>query len=74
MDAAMIEKEALRLRDVERAVLADKLLDSLCRRPAELEAAWDREADSRMAAFRDGRIDAVSGPESLADLHRKFPQ
>jgi putative addiction module component (TIGR02574 family) len=74
MEAAMIEKEALRLPDVERAVLVDRLLESLSRRPAALDAVWIREADSRMEAFREGQIEAVSGVEAMTDLRRKFPR
>ena len=68
----MIEKEALQLSDCERAVLADRLLASLSRRPAGLDDAWLREADERMAAYREGRINAVSGPEALAELRMDF--
>ena len=42
--------EALRLPERERAVLADRLLESLVRLPSELEAAWIREADERIVA------------------------
>lgn len=74
MNAAIIEKEALQLSDGERAVLADRLLESLSSRSADLEAAWIREADSRMAAFWDGRIEAVSGPRAMAELRVRFPR
>jgi hypothetical protein len=74
MEAVIVEKEALRLSDCERAVLADRLLESLSRRPAGLDDAWLREADDRMMAFRVGEIEAVSGPDSLADLRREFPR
>jgi putative addiction module component (TIGR02574 family) len=66
------EKEALQLSDCERAVLADRLLASLSRRPTGLDDAWLREADERMAAYREGRIEAVSGPEAMADLRGEF--
>ena len=72
MEAAIVEKEALQLSDCERAVLADRLLESLSRRPAGLESVWLREADDRMMAFRSGKIEAVSGPEALAELRREF--
>lgn len=72
MEAVIIEKEALRLSDGERAVLADRLLESLSRRPPSLDEAWLREADERMAAWREGKIEAVSGPEALAELRREF--
>lgn len=74
MEAVIIEKEALQLPDIERAVLADKLLESLSQRPAELEAAWVREADSRMAAFKESRIEAIPGPQAMADLREMFPR
>ncbi len=74
MEAVIVEKEALQLSDCERAVLADRLLESLSRRPAGLDDAWLREADDRMMAFRVGKIEAVSGPDSLADLRREFPR
>lgn len=72
MEAIMLEKEALLLPDCERAVLADRLLASLSRKPAGLDDAWLREADDRMKAFHEGRIVAVAGPESLAELRRDF--
>ena len=74
MDAAILEKEALRLSDGERAVLAERLLESLSRRPSELEAAWIKEADDRMEAYRGGRIQSVSGPGAMSDLRARFPR
>jgi hypothetical protein len=74
MEAVIIEKEALQLPEIERAVLADRLLASLSHRPAELEAVWLREADSRIEAFRSGKLEAVSGPEAMAELRRMFPR
>ena len=68
----MIEKEALQLSDCERAVLADRLLASLSRQPVGLDDAWLREADERMTAYREGKIEAVSGPAALAELRREF--
>ena len=74
MDAAILEKEALLLPDRERAVLVDRLLESLSRRSSELEAAWIREADRRLDAFRKGQIEAVSGPEAVSELRARFPR
>ena len=74
MEAVIVEKEALQLSDCERAVLADRLLESLSRRRVGLDEAWLKEADDRMMAFRAGKIDAVSGPVSLADLRKDFPR
>lgn len=68
MDAAIIEKEALRLPDSERAVLTDRLLESLSQTSLELQTAWIQELDSRMEAFRNGKIAAVDGPQAMAQL------
>lgn len=72
MEAVIIEKEALRLSDCERAVLADRLLASLSPKPHALEASWLKEADDRMRAFREGMIESIEGPEALAEIRRNF--
>lgn len=72
MDAAILEKEALQLPETARAVLADRLLESISHMPAGLEAAWMREADDRMEAFEEGRITAISGSEAMAELRAGF--
>lgn len=74
MEAVIIEKEALQLSDCERAVLADRLLASLSRKPAGLDDSWLREADDRMKAFHEGTIKSVNGPEALAELRGEFPR
>jgi len=74
MEAVIIEKEALQLSDCERAVLADRLLASLSRRPAGLDDSWLLEADDRMKALDEGRIEAISGPEAIAEVRRMFPR
>ena len=74
MDAAILEKEALLLPDRERAVLVDRLLESLSRRSSDLEAAWIREVDRRLDAFGKGRIGAISGPEAMSELRARFPR
>ncbi|MEX2581189.1 MAG: addiction module protein [Verrucomicrobiales bacterium] len=72
MDAAIIEKEALRLSEAERALLADRLLLSLSKVSEELKNAWVSEANDRMSAFRNGEIEAVDGPVAMADLRARF--
>ncbi len=74
MDAAVLQKEALQLPDKERALLADSLLASLSPTPSDLEAAWVREADERLRAFRMGEIDAIEGHTAMAQLRAKFPK
>lgn len=72
MDSVIIEKEALLLPDGMRALLADRLLESLSPAPPGLREAWIMESDSRMEAFREGRIQAVDGPAAMAELQARF--
>ena len=74
MQALIIEREALQWSECERAVLADRLLASLSRKAAGLDDSWLREADDRMKAFHEGMIEAVSGPDAMAEIRRKFPR
>jgi len=72
MNAAWIEKEALRLPDAERALLADRLLSSLSQASQEMVGSWIRESDERIAAFRRGDIEAIDGPSAMAELKKRF--
>lgn len=71
MDAAILEKEALQLPDGERAILAERLLESLSQVTAETRSAWVAEADSRMEAFRAGKIQTVDGPQAMEELRSR---
>jgi hypothetical protein len=73
MDQAMLEKEALRLPPGERALLADMLLGSLDDEAArEVEAAWVRVAEERLAAYRRGDEPASDGPQVIAELRSRY--
>jgi hypothetical protein len=72
MDAVIIEKEAMQLPESERAVLADRLLESISSIPSGLRKIWVREADERMQAFREGKIEALNGPAAMAELRSRF--
>ncbi len=72
MDAALIEKQALLLPETERALLVERLMESISPCPSALRKAWIREADQRMRAFREGEITAVDGPQALAELRAQF--
>lgn len=72
MDAAILEKEALLLPDTERALLVERLMESISPCSSALREAWVREADERMRAFRDGEISAVDGPQAMAELRSRF--
>lgn len=69
MDQAILEHEAMRLPAKERALLADALLGSLDDDAArEVEAAWARESEDRLSAYRRGDLKALDGPGVLREL------
>lgn len=72
MDAAILEKEALLLPVAERAVLVERLMESLSPCPSAVREAWIREADERMRAFRAGEITTVDGPKAMAELRKRY--
>ena len=54
----------------DRSRLVDMLLKSLDQAPlAEVEAAWDAEAERRLAAYDRGEIRAIDGELVLAKAH-----
>lgn len=60
---------ALSLPADERAVLAEKLLESLEEKDrAEIDKAWVEEAESRLRAFEQKTIQAFPGQEVLQSL------
>ncbi|MBW7863659.1 MAG: addiction module protein [Candidatus Hydrogenedens sp.] len=57
MSLAQVEKEALKLTVEERALLAERLLDSLDANGGEYdEEAWLNEAERRHSAYKAGHI------------------
>ena len=72
IDSAIIEKKAMQLPEVDRALLADRLIQSLSRTPVRLREAWVEEADIRMNAYRAGKVTAIDGPQAMAELRSKF--
>jgi putative addiction module component (TIGR02574 family) len=66
-----IEEQARRLSAEERARLAETLLESLRETPlAEIEAAWEREIEERVAAFHGGKGRTHSAEEVFAEGRR----
>ena len=68
MDIAILEKEALSLPEHARAILADRLIESISPMPEALTASWITESESRMDAFERGEIEAVDGQTALRIL------
>ncbi len=66
-----LEKQAKSLAPDERALLAESLLESLQDAPlAEIEAAWDREIESRAAAYDRGELQIISAEDVFAEARR----
>jgi hypothetical protein len=72
MDAAIIEREALALNAAERALLADRLLQTLDLEDSERMARWGAEADRRLEAFDRGEMEAIDGPAAVAALRHRL--
>jgi putative addiction module component (TIGR02574 family) len=66
-----LEKQARALSAEERAKLAELLLESLREASvAEIEAAWDREIEDRVAAYDRGELKTVSAEDVFAEARR----
>jgi len=69
MDAVIIESEALALSPLERARLADKLLNSLSDPDQDhILKSWVHLAEERLIAHERGDMQAVDGPSYLSGL------
>jgi putative addiction module component (TIGR02574 family) len=68
MDAILLEREALQLPASERALLADKLLQSLPGGNGHAADAWSLEAERRLEAFERGEIETCDGPEAVSRI------
>ena len=67
--AETLLRQALQLPPIDRAALVESLITSLDKPDSELDALWLSEAESRMAAYRAGEIDAIDADEVFAELH-----
>jgi len=67
-----LEAEALRLSDVERARLAQRLIASLDADEA-LENAWYDEAERRLEAIASGALPETPADEVFTDQARAAP-
>jgi putative addiction module component (TIGR02574 family) len=68
---AEVEEQARRLEPEDRARLAEALLESLQTAPlAELQAAWGREIEERVAAYERGESEVFAAEEVFAEARR----
>jgi putative addiction module component (TIGR02574 family) len=69
---AELEQQARALSPDDRARLAEALLESLQETPlSEVEAAWDREIEERIAAYDRGDLQAFAAEDVFAEARRK---
>lgn len=68
MDIAILEKEALSLPEHVRAILADRLIESISPVSPSLVRSWITESESRLDAFKKGEIEAIDGQSALKAL------
>ncbi|MGB0993981.1 MAG: addiction module protein, partial [Akkermansiaceae bacterium] len=60
--------EALRLPEGQRAVLIEKLLESISAPSKSIREAWVRECDSRMEALQNGEISLIPASQALSEV------
>ena len=70
--AQKLLNQAMKLPAPERAALVEGLVESLDKPDPTLDALWLKEAESRIAAYRAGELDAVDVEEAYAELGQKI--
>lgn len=65
-----IEEQARALSAVDRARLAESMLESLYTSIAEIKALWAEEIEERVSAFDRGEITSYPAEEVFADARR----
>ena len=64
-------REALKLPPIERAAPVERIIASLDRPDASLDALWVKEAEDRLTAYHAGEIEAIDAEAVFAELGRK---
>jgi len=64
-------RQALELSANDRAALIEGLIFSLDQPDPAIDALWFKEAESRLAAYRSGELDAVDADQVFAELGRQ---
>ena len=70
MESVVLEKEAMKLSALERALLADRLLQTLEDDHASSIRAWTEVAEQRLDKFRSGKMDAIDCMEFIDSLRK----
>jgi putative addiction module component (TIGR02574 family) len=65
-----IEEQARQLSAEERAALAQSLLESLHEPLSDIESAWAREIERRVAAYDRGEVKTYPAEDVFAEARR----
>ena len=68
MEAAPIEKEAMNLSEAQRALLADRLLQTIGIEDEARLKGWGDESERRLKAIEEGRLPTDDGAAVLERL------
>ncbi|WP_321400796.1 addiction module protein [Maridesulfovibrio sp.] len=71
IDLTTITDQALQLAPVQRAELIESLLASFDSRRKSIDSKWANEAESRIDAFEQGKIDSVSADDVFDCIGRQ---
>lgn len=72
MDAEIIESEALKLPEAERAILIDHLQSSLSNSNFDFQRASLEESKLRFESYQRGESDAIDGPSFVSELKNRL--
>ena len=72
MESVLIEKEAMKLPLFERALLVDRLLQTLDAEKDSSIKAWTEATEKRLDKFRAGKIEALDGQAVIESLRKEL--
>ena len=64
--------QAISLPVEERALLVDKLLQSLNPLRSEIDKLWAEEAEKRVEEIRSGSVETVPGDQVFSKIHKRL--
>lgn len=67
-----VEHDALLLPPDSRAILADRLLESLSGSDQKRDALWAAEAEARAQQIESGEVEALQGERVMAELRDRI--
>jgi len=59
-------KEAIQLKPTEKVKLVDQLITSLDKPDKDIDKLWAKEAESRLDAYKSGKLKVISLEEVLS--------